>query len=173
MLPCRAFGAVTHQRPRCGLHASRTTPAVAASPAHRTRLLKPGRRLPHLLLSSATGTDGTTSTASSSNKDEKIKTTMADLDALLGIQEEPAVDESKVGPPLVQILTHSFYVKLHAGQACMRQARTQAGMLSLTTRVLLCGPLPVCLPACLLHLTGWQHQQRCSQHRAAAVSRHC
>lgn len=78
-------------------------------------LLKPGGRLPHLILSSATGTDGTTSTASGSSTDEKIKTTMADLDALLGIQEEPAVDESKVGAPLVQCLTHSFCVRVHAG----------------------------------------------------------
>jgi hypothetical protein len=44
----------------------------------------------------ATGTDGATSTASSSSStDEKIKTTMADLDALLGIQEEPEVDTTK------------------------------------------------------------------------------
>jgi hypothetical protein len=51
-------------------------------------------QLPSLLLR-ATGTDGTTSTASSSSSsstDERIKTTMADLDALLGIEEEAAVD---------------------------------------------------------------------------------
>lgn len=49
----------------------------------------------------ATGTDGTTSTASSTSSssgstDERIKTTMADLDALLGIEEEPAATQAKV-----------------------------------------------------------------------------
>lgn len=43
----------------------------------------------------ATGTDGT-STTSSSSTDERIKTTMADLDALLGIQEEPEPTDTKV-----------------------------------------------------------------------------
>jgi hypothetical protein len=57
-------------------------------------LAQSSRKLGSLVLK-ATGTDGATSTASSSSKDEKIKTTMADLDALLGIQEEPEVDTTK------------------------------------------------------------------------------
>lgn len=66
-----------------------------ATRLHRARpSCKPGS-----LVLKATGTDGATSTASSSSSstDEKIKTTMADLDALLGIQEEPEVDTTKTG----------------------------------------------------------------------------
>jgi hypothetical protein len=105
-------------------------------------LAQPGRRLRHLLLSSATGTDGTTSTASSSSTDEKIKNTMADLDALLGIQEEPAVDESKVGPPIgavsdIQPLCEvACWASKHAGQADMPLPHR---------RVSVC-VAPVCLP---------------------------
>lgn len=44
----------------------------------------------------STGTDGSTSTAPR-DTDERIKTTLADLDALLGIQEEPSPEEFKVG----------------------------------------------------------------------------
>lgn len=59
-----------------------------------------GVRAHHTSTARATGTDGTTSTApsssSSSSTDERIKTTMADLDALLGIEEEPEATTAKV-----------------------------------------------------------------------------
>lgn len=44
----------------------------------------------------STGTDGSTSTAPR-DTEERIKTTLADLDALLGIEEESSTNESKVG----------------------------------------------------------------------------
>ena len=101
MLPCKSFGspvlrsrARMQARPAC-------LPTRQVSAAGRARhLVPPGSRSAPVLR--ATGTDGTTSTApssssSSSSTDERIKTTMADLDALLGIQEEPAPSEAKVG----------------------------------------------------------------------------
>src|SRR5690242_8204778 len=103
MLPCRALE--TGIRSRVRLQARDGPRCSFVSQASRTRTY-PGTRWQSVSNFSrsarvlkATGTDGTTSTASSSSSsstDERIKTTMADLDALLGIQEEPAANEAKV-----------------------------------------------------------------------------
>lgn len=96
MFPCKALQPGLRPRPRL-----QGCPGVSLSartyPSTRWQSVSSASRNPLVLR--ATGTDGTTSTApssSSSSTDERIKTTISDLDALLGIQEEPAANEAKV-----------------------------------------------------------------------------
>lgn len=70
-----------------------------------------------LACASNSTTDGSTSTTRS-DTDERIKSTMADLDALLGIQEEPAEEAGKVRTPGSSRLRRAA-AAVAASAACM------------------------------------------------------
>jgi hypothetical protein len=112
-------------------------------------LAQSSRKLGSLVLK-ATGTDGATSTASSSSSstDEKIKTTMADLDALLGIQEEPEVDTTKVS-------LFKLFFGYERGMACMEGVH--AGPCVMHTMSPLCMTCLANLPLCWCQqaASGW------------------